>query len=191
MPGTWFVISILAGCGPMSPLRFHREAGRGTSRRSPGPRRVSGRWGAMTGRPQPGTPSAVGDRESSRQSDSPARGLGRQRSRLRLGSYRRARRDGDQIHQVLEARGWVVAGPVPLDYRGHLVGDVIDERVRTVTVLFNVWHDDSGEWRDRLGFARHLQIGSDQVDVELGPRGCADKGPDREAGTRRPVGGRL
>src|ERR1035437_10640957 len=103
--------------------------------------------------------------------------------------YRRARRDGDQVHQVLEARGWVVAGPVPLDYRGHLVGDVIDERVRTVTVLFNVWHDDSGEWRDRLGFARHLQIGFDQGDVELGPRGCAAKRPDPGGGPPGPGGG--
>lgn len=72
------------------------------------------------------------------------------------------------------------ASPLTLDDGAYLVGDVIDEGIGPVAVLFDIGHDDASQWRHILGLTGHAQVRPDEVDVKLGPRRGADVGFDRK-----------
>lgn len=65
---------------------------------------------------------------------------------------------------------------VELEDRDDLVGDVVDQWVGAVAVLFDIGHDDPCQRRRRLGLAGHAQVRTDEVDVELRPFGGPDVG---------------
>jgi hypothetical protein len=61
-----------------------------------------------------------------------------------------------------------------------LVGDMVNERVGHIAMLFDVRHHDASQRRHLLGLTGHPEIRSSDVDVEGGPRRRADVGGHRK-----------
>ncbi len=73
---------------------------------------------------------------------------------------------------------------MPLEHRGKLVCDVVDQRVGAVSVLLDAGHEDPGQGRDVVGPPGHPQVLASQVDVEGHPHRGADYRRHRQAGRR-------
>jgi len=71
---------------------------------------------------------------------------------------------------------------VPLEYRGKLVRDVVDQRLGKVSVLLDAGHEDRGKGRDVVGPPGHPQVLASQVDVKRHPHRGADYRRHRQTG---------